>query len=113
MANMQTSEKGSLDIFEMFVGTNEPTMEEVFEMFARTNEPTKEEVNKELQMFTRFQVGVNNIKCFLEWWAKHESLFPTMAFFVHHILGIVGFQMETERPFSLARIFTNLRRCRL
>jgi hypothetical protein len=36
-----------------------------------------------------------------------------MAFFVRHILGIVGFQMETERPFSLARIFTNLRRCRL
>jgi hypothetical protein len=45
---MQTNEESSLDIFEMF---------------ARTNEPTKEEVNKELQMFTRFQVDVKDIKC--------------------------------------------------
>jgi len=58
MANMQTNEESSLDIFQMF---------------ARTNEPTKEEVNKELQMFTRFQVDVKDIKCSLEWWAKHKS----------------------------------------
>ncbi len=80
MANMQTNEKSFLDIFEMFT---EP------------NEPTKEEVNKELQMFTRFQVDVKDIKCSLEWWAKHVSLFPTMAFLVCHIIGIFGFQMET------------------
>jgi hypothetical protein len=49
MANMQTNEENSLDIFEMFAGTNELT---------------KEEVNKELQMFTRFQVDVKDIKCF-------------------------------------------------
>jgi hypothetical protein len=51
MANMQTNEKNNLDIFEMFVGTNKPK---------------KEEVNKELQMFTRFQMDVKDIKCFLE-----------------------------------------------
>jgi hypothetical protein len=98
MANMQTNEESNLDIFDMFAGTIDPT---------------KEEVNKELQMFTRFQVDVKDIKCPLEWWAKHKSLFPTMAFLVFHILGIVGSQMEIERTFSLARILTNLWRCRL
>jgi hypothetical protein len=81
MANMQTSEKSSLDIFEMFVGTNEPTKEEVFEMFARTNEPTKEEVNKELQMFTKFQVGVNNIKCFFRVVGKTRVLISNYGIF--------------------------------
>ncbi len=50
---------------------------------------------------------------FFKWWAKHESLFSIMAFFVHQILGIIGFQVKTERNFSLVGIFTNLRRCRL
>jgi hypothetical protein len=58
-----------------------------------TSEPTKKVVNKELPMFKRFQVDVKDIKCPLEWWAKHESLFPTMAFLAHHILGIVGYQI--------------------
>jgi hypothetical protein len=49
MANMQTNEESSLDIFEMFVGTNEPK---------------KEEVNKELQIFTRFQMDVKGHKIF-------------------------------------------------
>jgi hypothetical protein len=74
IANMQTNEESSLDIFEMFV---------------ETNEPTKEEVNKELQMFTRFQVDVKDIKCSLEWWAKHKSLFPIMAFLVHQFLALL------------------------
>jgi hypothetical protein len=75
MANMQIDEKNSLDIFEMSTGTNEPT---------------KEVVNKELLMFIRFQVNFKEIKCPLEWWAKHESLFPIMAFLAHQILGIIG-----------------------
>jgi hypothetical protein len=45
-----------------------------------TNELTKEVVNKELLMFRRFQMDVKDIKCPLEWWAKHESLFPIVAF---------------------------------
>jgi hypothetical protein len=52
MVDMQIDEENSLDIFEMFVGTNEPM---------------KKVVNKELQMFKRFQVDVNNIKCLLKW----------------------------------------------
>jgi hypothetical protein len=45
---MQIDEESSLDIFEMYVGTNEPT---------------KEVANKELLMFRRFQVDVKEIKC--------------------------------------------------
>ncbi len=52
VANMQTNEESSLDIFEMSIGTNEP-IEEV--------------ANKELLMFRRFQVDVKEIKCPLEW----------------------------------------------
>jgi hypothetical protein len=64
--NMETNEESSLDIFDMSI---------------QTNEPTKEVLNKELMMFRRFQVDVKDIKCLLEWWAKHEILFPIVAFF--------------------------------
>ncbi len=57
VVDMQTDEESSLDIFEMF---------------ARTSEPTKEVVNKELQMFRKFQMNVKDIKWLLEWWVKHE-----------------------------------------
>jgi hypothetical protein len=63
---MQTNEENSLDIFEVSTGTNEPT---------------KEVMNKELLMFRGFQVNVKDIQCPLEWWAKHESLFPIVSFF--------------------------------
>jgi hypothetical protein len=56
---MQTDEKNRVDIFEMF---------------ARTSELAKEMVNKELQMFRKFQMDVKDIKCPLEWWVKHESI---------------------------------------
>jgi hypothetical protein len=68
VANMQTNEECNLNIFRIFIGTNKPT---------------KEVVNKELQMFKRFQVDVKDIKCPLEWWEKHESMFPNVAIFTH------------------------------
>jgi hypothetical protein len=51
IANMQIDEKSSLNIFETSV---------------ETSETTKEVVNKELQMFKRFQVDVKDIKCLLK-----------------------------------------------
>jgi hypothetical protein len=36
-----------------------------------------------------------------------------MAFLAYQILGIVGSQIEIERIFSLAGIFTNLMTCHL
>ncbi len=59
MTNMQIDEESSLNIFEMFV---------------EISEPTKEVVNKELQMFKKFQVNVKDIKCLLKWWEKHVSI---------------------------------------
>jgi hypothetical protein len=45
---------------------------------------------------------------------NHETMFPIVHFLAKHILGIVGtFQIETERIFSLAGIFTNLKKCHL
>jgi hypothetical protein len=48
VANMQIDEESSLDIFEMFIGTTEPT---------------KKVVNKDLMMFIRFKMDVKHIKC--------------------------------------------------
>ncbi len=37
-------------------------------------------------------------------------MFPTIAFCARQILGIVEFQIEIERIFSLGRILTSFRR---
>jgi hypothetical protein len=58
-------------------------------------------------------VHAKDIKCLLEWWEKHKSLFSIVAFLEHHIFGIVGFYLKTEKIFSLPRIFTNLKKCYL
>jgi hypothetical protein len=57
-------------------------------------------------------VDAKDIKCPLEWWRKHKSMFPIVGFFVRKILGIVGSQIETKTIFSLASII-NLKRCHL
>jgi len=38
-------------------------------------------------------------------------MFATFGFLVRHISRIVGFQIEIEKIYSLARIFNNLKRC--
>jgi len=48
------------------------------------------------------------IKCPLEWWRKHKSMYPSVGFFIKQILRFVGSQIETKRIFFLANIFTNL-----
>jgi hypothetical protein len=68
VASMQIDEENSFNIFEMF---------------GRKSESTKEVLNKELQMSRKCQVDVKDIKCPLEWWVKHEYLFPSMTFFAH------------------------------
>ncbi len=80
---------------------------DVFEMTSSTSELVTELVNKELLIFRHYQVDVKNIKCPLQWWEKHESMFPTFGFCARKILGIV----ETKRIFSLIGILTSPRRC--
>jgi hypothetical protein len=55
-------------------------------------------------MFKRLQVDVKDIKCPFEWWAKHESLFPTMVVFTNQIFNIMSFQIKNESFFSLVGI---------
>jgi hypothetical protein len=40
-----------------------------------------------------------NTKCFLQWWGKHEAMFPIIGFLAFSILSIVGSQIEIERSF--------------
>jgi hypothetical protein len=84
---------------------------DIFKMTSSTSEPTRELVNRELLIFKHYQVDVKDIKCALEWWEKHESLSPTIGFCVKQILGIIGFQIEIERIFSLVGILTSFKRC--
>jgi hypothetical protein len=56
-------------------------------------------------------MDAKNIKCFLEWCKKHETMFSIVDFLTIHILGIVSFQIEIETIFSLVGIATNLKRC--
>ncbi len=86
---------------------------DIFEMTTNRSEPTMELVNRELLIFKFYYVNVKDIKCPLQWWEKHESMFPIVGFCARQILGIVGFQIEIERIFSLAGILTSLRRCHL
>ncbi len=54
-----------------------------------------------------------DIKCLLEWWKKHETMFPIIGFLVKHILEIANFQIETVNLFPLTKNLTNLRKSHL
>jgi hypothetical protein len=40
-------------------------------------------------MLKRFQVNAKDIKCPLEWWVKHKSLFPTLHFLLVKFLALL------------------------
>jgi hypothetical protein len=82
-------------------------------MVANANELAKELVNWELLLFHRYQVDAKHIKCPLEWWKKHETMFSIIDFLVKHILEIVNFQIETMNLFPLTKILSNLRKMSL
>jgi hypothetical protein len=44
---------------------------------------------------------------------KNENMFHAVGFCARKILGIVRFQIEIERIFSLTGILTSIKRCRL
>ncbi len=69
---------------------------DIFEMTFSTSEPRMDLINKELLVFKHYQVDVKNIKCPLQWWKKHENMFPTVGLCARQILRIVGFQIETK-----------------
>jgi hypothetical protein len=67
---------------------------DIFEHNANTSELAKEFVKRELLIFRRYQFNVKDIKCPLQWWKKHETMFPTIEFLTQQILGVVGIQIE-------------------
>jgi hypothetical protein len=81
----------------------------IFQQIASISEPSKELVTDELLIFKHYQVDPKNIKYFLQWWGKHEAMFPTIVFFTCQILSIIGSQIEIERISFLAFILTNLK----
>jgi hypothetical protein len=54
---------------------NEDNSLDIFDMVTNTNELIKKLLNKKLMIFRRFQMDAKYIKCFLEWWKKHESMY--------------------------------------
>ncbi len=44
---------------------------------------TKKLVKRVLLVFWHYQMDVKEIKCPLQWWDKHEAMFPTIGFLVH------------------------------
>jgi len=70
-----------LDIFEMTISTNEPRIVLVIE---------------ELLIFQHYQVDVEDIKCPLQRWEKHESMFCTIGFCIKIFFEIVGSQIEID-----------------
>jgi hypothetical protein len=98
VANMQTNEKNSLNILKCLLET----------------------MNQQRRWWTKncwclegFKVDVKDIKCPLEWWAKHESLFPIVAFLFIKFLALLVLKYKIERKISLVGIITNLRKCHL
>ncbi len=49
----------------------------------------------------------------LLWWATHETPFLNVSFVAHQVLGIVEYQIETERIFIIASVITSLCRSKL
>jgi hypothetical protein len=86
---------------------------DVCEMIISCNELTRELANKQILSFMHYHVKSKEIKCPLEWWVKHESLFSKVGFLFMQILNRLGSEIETKRIFSLARILINLKRCHL
>jgi hypothetical protein len=50
----------------------------------------------ELLILRHYQVDPKDIKCPLQWWGKHETMFPIIGFLDCQISGIVGSQIETK-----------------
>jgi hypothetical protein len=47
---------------------------DIFEIIVGTSEPTTKLINRKLLIFRCYQVYVKNMKCPLQWWEKHENM---------------------------------------
>jgi hypothetical protein len=75
---------------------------DIFQQIVSINEPMKKLVTMELLIFRHYQVDPKDIMCLLQWWGKHEAMFPTIGFLVGQILCIVWPQIEIDFFFPLS-----------
>lgn len=54
-------------------------------------------------------MDANEITCPLEWWEKHEVMFPIVGFLAWNFFKIIGSQIEIERIFFLVGILISLK----
>jgi hypothetical protein len=62
---------------------------DIFEQTTSRSELVEELVNRVLLIFRKYQLDVKDIKCPLQWWQKHEAMFPIVGFLAQQILGVV------------------------
>jgi hypothetical protein len=53
---------------------------DIFEQIGSTSESVEELVKREFLIFRRYQLDVKDIKCPLQWWQKHDTMFSTFGF---------------------------------
>jgi uncharacterized Tic20 family protein len=63
----------------------------------------------ELFLFRRLVIPLLMCANPLIWWKTHEGQFPNVGFLGKQVLGILGFQIETERMFNLINVLTTLK----
>jgi hypothetical protein len=73
-------------------------------MTTNTNEPTIEFINRDLLISSIIKWMSKTLKVHfnsypLQWWEKHENMFPTFGFYARQIIGIVGSQIEKKLLF--------------
>jgi hypothetical protein len=64
VVDQRVEKDSNLDIFEMIVGTSEPTTKLI---------------NRELLIFKHYQVDVKDMKCPLQWWENMKACFLELA----------------------------------
>ncbi len=65
-------------------------------------------LKNELSLFYHLHVKPEHYLLPLTWCKSHELQFSNISFVARQILGILGFQIETERIFNIARVLTRL-----
>jgi hypothetical protein len=73
--------------------------QDIFEQIASTNEPIEKLVKRELLVFKRYELDVKDIKCPLQWWQKHETMFATIRFLADKFWVLLDFKLKHKEFF--------------
>jgi hypothetical protein len=85
----------------------------MFGVGAVVEKPSHALVTRELFLFQRLVIPPPMCSNPVAWWKTHEGQFPNVDFLTKQVLGILGFQFEIEKMFSLISVLKALRHCSL